>query len=66
MSLWQKDVIAVSQNCSAPSLPELLNITFYVFADKNNVYAINKESHSQNPVVKQTTDQIFNNLQFSN
>lgn len=57
--IWQKDVIALSMSSTYQT------DTYYVFADSENVYLIMRESRSDDPNVKNTTNHIFNTLQFA-
>lgn len=60
-SLW-------GQQVSVGTFDSAVNAGFdnYFFANKDYVYIISKQSASQDSQVKNTTDLIFNNLQFPN
>jgi len=53
--IWQKDVVAISTESD----------TFYVFVDNNMVYLIMKQSYSTDTFIQNTTNRIFNTLQFA-
>jgi hypothetical protein len=59
--IWGKDVVAAKFEGGMFSDDEI----YFVIAG-NQVYKINKKSDSDKELVQSTTDQIFNNLQFSN
>jgi hypothetical protein len=61
IQIWGKDVVAAKFEGGMFSDNE---IYFVLVGDK--VYKVDKRSDSDKELVKNTTDQIFNNLQFSN
>ncbi len=61
IKLWGKDVVAAKFEGGMFSDNEI-----YFVIVGNKVYKIDKKSDSDKELVRNTTDQIFNNLQFSN
>lgn len=60
-NIWGKDVVAAKFEGGMFSDNEI-----YFVVTSKNVYKIDKRSDSDKELVKNTTDQIFNNLQFTN
>lgn len=60
-NIWGKDVVAAKIEGGMFSDNEI-----YFVVTSKNVYKIDKRSDSDKELVRNTTDQIFNNLQFTN